>query len=71
MILESVIAKIVGQQKDRIASRDGGLKRELIPAMQSLSSHALIISGKALRQKYAHDADDERYGQQQSALSQL
>jgi uncharacterized protein len=45
MILESVIARVVEQQKNRIAARDSGLKRELIPATQSLSSHALIISG--------------------------
>ncbi|MCX6245936.1 MAG: ATP-binding protein [Bacteroidetes bacterium] len=45
MILESVITHVVEQQKNRIASRDSGLKRELIPAAQSLSSHALIISG--------------------------
>lgn len=45
MILESVIARIVEQQKNRLATRDFGLKRELIPATQSLSSHALIISG--------------------------
>lgn len=45
MILESVIAVVVEQQKKRLMLRDSGLKRELIPAMQSLSSHALIISG--------------------------
>ncbi|MCX6266339.1 MAG: ATP-binding protein [Bacteroidetes bacterium] len=45
MILESVITRIVEQQKDRLLLRDIGLKRELIPATQSLSSHALIISG--------------------------
>jgi len=45
MILESVIARVVDQQKNRLAIRDIGLKRELIPATQSLSSHALIISG--------------------------
>ncbi len=45
MILENVISMVVAQQKDRIASRDTGLKRELVPAAQSLSSHALIISG--------------------------
>lgn len=45
MILESVIAYIVEQQKIRFTSRDTGLKRELVPATKSLSSHALIISG--------------------------
>ncbi len=45
MILESVIAVVVEQQKRRLMLRDSGLKRELIPAIQSLSSHALIISG--------------------------
>ena len=45
MILESVIAHVAEQQKSRLSLRDSGLKRELIPAMQSLSSHALIISG--------------------------
>jgi hypothetical protein len=32
-------------QKARFATRNIGLKRELVPATQSLSSHALIISG--------------------------
>ena len=45
MILESVIARVVENQKERLSQRDSGLKRELIPATQSLSSHALIISG--------------------------
>jgi len=45
LILESVIAKTIDQQKDRILQMDPGLKRELIPDTQSLSSHALIISG--------------------------
>lgn len=45
MILESVIARVAEQQRNRNASRDTGLKRELIPAIGSLSSHALIISG--------------------------
>jgi predicted AAA+ superfamily ATPase len=45
MILESAIARVVEQQKNRLTLRDNGLKRELIPATQSLSSHALIISG--------------------------
>jgi uncharacterized protein len=45
MILESVITHIVEQQKNRLTLRDSGQKRELIPATQSLSSHALIISG--------------------------
>ncbi len=45
MILESVITRVVEQQKNRLMLRDSGLKRELIPATQSLSSHALIISG--------------------------
>lgn len=45
MILESVIARVIDQQKNRLAIKDIGLKRELTPATQSLSSHALIISG--------------------------
>jgi len=45
MILESVIEQVVNQQKNRLTSRDAGLKRELVPATGSLSSHALIISG--------------------------
>ena len=45
MILESVITYIIEQQKNRLLSRDSGLKRELKPAIKSLSSHALIISG--------------------------
>ena len=45
MILESVIQRVVENQKERLFQRDSGLKRELIPATQSLSSHALIISG--------------------------
>lgn len=45
MILESVLSNIVEQQKQRLSVHDSGLKRELIPALQNLSSHALIISG--------------------------
>jgi len=45
MILESIIEQVIEQQKERLRSRDTGLKRELIPATKSLSSHALIISG--------------------------
>jgi len=45
MVLESVIEQVVEQQKIRFATRDTGLKRELAPSTQSLSSHALIISG--------------------------
>ena len=45
MVLESVIAHVVEQQRNRMSLRDSGLKRELIPAIKSLSSHALIISG--------------------------
>ena len=45
MVLESVIAHVVEQQNIRLSLRDSGLKRELIPATKSLSSHALIISG--------------------------
>jgi predicted AAA+ superfamily ATPase len=45
MILESVIEHVAEQQKMRFATRHTGLKRELMPATQSLSSHALIISG--------------------------
>jgi len=45
MILESVIAHVVEHQKIRLSLKDTGLKRELVPATKSLSSHALIISG--------------------------
>jgi predicted AAA+ superfamily ATPase len=45
MILESVITHVVEQQQNRLMGRDSGLNRVLIPAIQSLSSHALIISG--------------------------
>jgi predicted AAA+ superfamily ATPase len=45
MVLEGVIVRVVEQQKTRLTIRDSGLKRELNPATQSLSSHALIISG--------------------------
>lgn len=45
MILESVIAHVIEQQKTRFSLIDTGLIRELVPATISLSSHALIISG--------------------------
>ena len=45
MILESILSNIVEQQKQRLSVHDSGLKRELTPALQNLSSHALIISG--------------------------
>lgn len=45
MILERVITDVIEYQKDRVSQKDTGLKRELIPATKSLSSHALIISG--------------------------
>ena len=45
MILERVILNVVDQQQRRLLTLDAGLKRELVPAMQSISSHALIISG--------------------------
>ncbi len=45
MILESVILNVIDRQLNYITLRDEGLKREFIPSMQSLSSHALIISG--------------------------
>lgn len=45
MILESEIALVVEQQKFHLLSRSSGMKRELLPATQSLSTHALIISG--------------------------
>lgn len=45
MILESIFKQVVEQQKSRLQILDGGMKRELIPNLQSLSSHALIISG--------------------------
>ena len=45
MILESVLAYVIDQQKVRFSLKDTGLTRELVPATKSLSSHALIISG--------------------------
>lgn len=45
MILESTIAHVIEQQKNRFSLIDTGLKRELVPSTKSLSSHALIISG--------------------------
>src|SRR5664279_4690659 len=45
VILESTISYVIEQQKIRFSLRDTGLTRELIPAVKSLSSHALIISG--------------------------
>jgi predicted AAA+ superfamily ATPase len=45
MILESVLEFVIEQQKNRLKTKDTGLKREFMPAIQSLSSHALIISG--------------------------
>jgi uncharacterized protein len=45
MILESVIENVIDQQNNRLKVRDFGLKREIILSTQSLSSHALIISG--------------------------
>ena len=45
MILENTIAQVIEHQKQRFSSRNCGLKRELVPDMRSLSSHALIISG--------------------------
>jgi uncharacterized protein len=45
MILETVIIHVIEQQRERLKMRDTGFKRELIPDTQSLSSHALIISG--------------------------
>lgn len=45
MILESVLAHVIDQQKNRFSLKDTGLTRELVPATKSLSSHALIISG--------------------------
>ena len=45
MILESVITRIIDQQRTRFIQKDSGLKREFVPATKSLSSHALIISG--------------------------
>lgn len=41
MILESVIAQVAEQQKARLEVKDPGLKRELEPAVKSLSSHAI------------------------------
>lgn len=67
MILESVIARVVEQQQNRLMSRDHGLTRELVPAMHSLSSHALIISGvrrcgkSTLLMQMMKGMDEERF----------
>jgi len=45
MILESTLKKVIEQQRSLLNQKDQGLKRELVPATKSLSSHALIISG--------------------------
>lgn len=45
MIVENEIQQVIDQQYDVLISKDSGLKRELIPATLSLSTHALIISG--------------------------
>lgn len=45
MILESEIRQIAAKQRSVFLNRDTGLSRELEPATQNLSSHALIISG--------------------------
>lgn len=45
MILQSTLEQVISQQKARLENLDSGLPRELLPEMQSLSSHALIISG--------------------------
>jgi predicted AAA+ superfamily ATPase len=45
MIVESEMLQVIEQQIDVLMLKDSGLKRELVPATLSLSSHALIISG--------------------------
>jgi len=45
MILESVIARVIEQQREHLMNMDTGLNRELQPNILSLKSHALIISG--------------------------
>jgi len=45
MILQSTLEQVVSQQKVRLRNLESGLPRELLPEMQILSSHALIISG--------------------------
>ncbi len=45
MILESEIRQIAAKQRSVFLNRETGLSRELEPATQNLSSHALIISG--------------------------
>ena len=45
MILESVISYVAEQQRKRFQTRNVGMTRELVPALKSISSHALIISG--------------------------
>lgn len=45
MILQSTLEQVVIQQKKRLKSLDKGLRREFLPNLQTLSTHALIISG--------------------------
>jgi len=45
MVTESTIATTADQQLVRLGAREAGLRRDLAPSTQSLSSHALIISG--------------------------
>lgn len=45
MLLESIIARVIDQQKNQIHEKDPGLTRELEVDTKSLASHALIISG--------------------------
>jgi len=45
MILQSTLEQVINQQETRLRNLDGGLPREVLPKIKSLSSHALIISG--------------------------
>ena len=45
MLQQEIIRQVIEAQKGRIQASSGGLKRELLPALPNLDSHALIISG--------------------------
>ncbi|MFH2143809.1 MAG: ATP-binding protein [Bacteroidota bacterium] len=45
MVLENEIKNVIELQSNWLLARESGLKRELIPAISNLKSHALIISG--------------------------
>ncbi len=45
MLLQSAISQIINTQKETLAKRDPGLKREALDALPDLTSFALIVSG--------------------------